>query len=147
MRPRSEMLLVLTQFMCVDNLNWEAMAAAMRTRSAQQMRAQWYSRQASAQRGAGPSQTEDGGAEAMTAIPSSPSLPGDSPWSHADDAVLVRALYDSGACEESEVEWDALVPNRSRAQCLKRWRMLVKTVWAFRDKGFAACVGELLRRS
>lgn len=137
------------QFLCIDNLNWEAMAAVMRTRSAQQMRTQWYSRLAADKPGPGgaapraSTATPEG--DAAAALKASPGPGGDGPWSRSDDAALVRALHATGASEESEVDWGSLLRSRSGPQCLRRWRMLVKSVWAHVDKGFSACVDELRR--
>lgn len=130
------------QFVCIDNLNWEAMASVMRTRSAQQMRLQWYSRQAAGKQTRSQAEARAGGTADGGASPA-PAIAASLDWTPDSDAALVQALYDTGACEESEVDWGTLVAGRSGGQCLRRWRMLLKTVWAHVDKGFAACVDEL----
>ena len=134
------------QFVCIDNLNWEAMASVMKTRSAQQMRSQWYARQAQAGKQTqrrGEAGAGGGGTPTGAASPASAAGAASVDWTPANDAALVQALYDTGASEESEVDWGSLVTGRSGGQCLRRWRMLLKTVWAHVDKGFAACVEEL----
>lgn len=108
--------------MTLDDIDWNYISAQVRTRSTVQCIDKWYNRLA-------------------------PTLESRGDWGKGDDKRLLKALYQSGATKEYEVEdWGALVPGRSQGQCKRRWKSMVKVVPGWRDAEMGRCVGYLAQK-
>jgi hypothetical protein len=108
--------------MTLDDIDWNYISAQVRTRSTVQCIDKWYNRLA-------------------------PTLQSRGDWGEGDDKRLLKALYQSGATKEYEVEdWGALVPGRSEGQCKRRWKSMVKVVPGWRDAEMGSCVGYLVQK-
>ena len=104
-----------------ENLDWAAMSLQMGTRSATQMSDRWYKILAPSMREAGE-------------------------WGRGEDRILLAALLEEGAAEETEVEWAGLVPGRAGRVCIKRWRLMTKRVPDALEEGFEGCLDYLVRQ-
>lgn len=108
--------------MTLDDIDWNYISSQVRTRSTVQCIDKWYNRLA-------------------------PTLKSRGEWGDGDDKRLLKALYQSGATKEYEVEdWGALVPGRSEGQCKRRWKLMVKAVPEWRGADLGRCVGYLVQK-
>ena len=57
-------------------------------------------------------------------------------WGSGDDRRMLKALLQSGAAREWEVDWGALVPQRSAQHAKRRWRLMLKCVPEHAEKDF-----------
>lgn len=69
-------------------------------------------------------------------------FPGD--WGAGDDRRMLKALFRSGAVNEWDVDWSALVPGRTSAVTKRRWRLMLKCVPDGADRDFADCIDYLV---
>jgi hypothetical protein len=57
-------------------------------------------------------------------------------WGSGDDRRMLKALLQSGAAAEWEVDWGGLVPQRSAQHARRRWRLMLKCVPEHAEKDF-----------
>ncbi|PSC75744.1 DNA-binding REB1 [Micractinium conductrix] len=103
----------------LDDIDWNVVSQAVGSRSNVQCLEKWYAQLA-------------------------PDMIDQGEWSGADDRRLLRALYQSGASQEYEVDWDNVVKGRSAQQTRRRWRLMAKTLKDHRDLEFDEQVSELV---
>lgn len=103
----------------LDDINWEAVVAHMKTRSRVQCISKWYLRH-------GPTMMDRGD------------------WEQGDDKKLLSALWSSGKEMEYDVAWDTLVPGRTANQCKRRWAIMKKRVKSNKDYEFGQLVRKLV---
>ena len=65
-------------------------------------------------------------------------------WGIGDDRRLLKALYREGHSREWQVDWGAVVPERTAVAAKRRWRLMLKSVPAYQEKEFAEVVEELV---
>lgn len=110
--------------MILDDINWEAVVAHVKTRSRIQCVTKWYLR-------LGPTMQDRG------------------EWDKPEDKVLLKALWAlrerQNSVMEHEVRWDTLVPGRSADQCKRRWTLMRKSVKHQKDYEFSDLIMELVR--
>ena len=73
-----------------------------------------------------------------------PSLLPTGDWGIGDDRRLLKALYREGHSREWQVDWGAMVPERTAVAAKRRWRLMLKSVPAYQEKEFADIVEELV---
>ncbi|KAK9840762.1 hypothetical protein WJX81_003109 [Elliptochloris bilobata] len=105
----------------LDDINWAAVSERLGTRSPLQCMGKWYSKL-------------------------SPSMVARGDWGSGDDRRLLRALLASGAAQEWQPDWGALVPTRTAAQARRRWRLMLKCVPEPAERGFRGALDFLMRR-
>ena len=66
-------------------------------------------------------------------------------WGSGDDRRLLRALLESGAKQEFQVDWADVVKGRSASICSRRWRLMVKQVPEYFESAFCDSVMYLTR--
>lgn len=103
----------------LDNINWEAVVAHMKTRSRVQCITKWYLRQ-------GPTMMDRGD------------------WGPGDDKKLLSALWKCGKEIDCDVPWDSLVSGRTASQCKRRWAIMKKRVKNSKDYEFGQLVQKLV---
>ena len=57
-------------------------------------------------------------------------------WGSGDDRRLLRALLNTGAAEDFQVDWGQLVATRTAQQARRRWRLMLKCVKDANDQEF-----------
>ena len=57
-------------------------------------------------------------------------------WGPGDDRRMLKALVQSGAAHEWEVDWGGLVPQRGAQHAKRRWRLMLKCVPEHTEKEF-----------
>lgn len=103
----------------LDDINWEAVVAHMKTRSRIQCIARWYLRQ-------GPTMMDRGD------------------WGGGEDKTLLSALWKCGKEMDCDVPWESLVSGRTASQCKRRWAIMKKRVKGSKDYEFGQLVRKLV---
>lgn len=67
-------------------------------------------------------------------------------WGIGDDRRLLKALFRSSCSTEWQVDWSAVVPQRTAVAAKRRWRLMLKSVPDAQEKEFPAIVDELVSR-
>ncbi|KAK9092809.1 hypothetical protein Syun_027720 [Stephania yunnanensis] len=57
-------------------------------------------------------------------------------WANEDDNLLVNALHTLDACCMEDVNWDALIPDRSGDCCRRRFKQMINDLGAYGFKSF-----------
>lgn len=57
-------------------------------------------------------------------------------WGRGEDKKLLKALEDSGAMFDFEVDWGSLVPGRGAAEARRRWTLMLKCVPKWQNMEF-----------
>ncbi|KAG0581011.1 hypothetical protein KC19_4G217400 [Ceratodon purpureus] len=96
-------LIVKTNRMIRDDINWEFIAEQMGGRGRLDCLCQWYRKMASPMVTTGE-------------------------WSNGDDQRLLERLMEEFPLSEELVEWDSLLDNRSGEVCKKRWEQMQRTL-------------------
>ncbi|KAK9817342.1 hypothetical protein WJX74_005162 [Apatococcus lobatus] len=104
----------------VDDIDWSIISDRMGTRSNNQCMEKWYTQ--------------------LT-----PGMVSRGEWGSGDDRRLIRALLESGAKQEFQVDWGNLVKGRSASTCRRRWRLMVKQVPEYFESAFHDSVMYLTR--
>jgi len=108
--------------MLLDDINWEAVVAHVKTRSRVQCIAKWYLRL-------------------------SPSMIDRGEWGVGDDRRMLRSLWSlEGRRMEHEIPWNSLVKNRTADQCKRRWKLMKKNVPKAKDLEFHTVLEHLVKR-
>eukprot|EP00890_Picochlorum_soloecismus_P002664 jgi/Picsp_1/3399/NSC_06237-R1_protein len=120
--PADEKADIPDRRMLLDDINWEAVVAHVKTRSRVQCIAKWYLRL-------------------------SPSMIDRGEWGVGDDRRMLRSLWSLGGHPmEHEVPWDGLVKNRTADQCKRRWKLMKKNVPKAKDLDFHGVLEHLVKR-
>ncbi|KAK9106534.1 hypothetical protein Syun_022545 [Stephania yunnanensis] len=104
-----------------DNISWEAISRKMGTRTGMQCCLKWYGQLES-------------------------SLVKEGLWATEDDYLLVNALLTLDACCVEDVNWDALIPDRSGDCCRRRFKQMINHLGAYGFKSFQEQVEVLSNR-
>ncbi|BDA51084.1 probable cyclin-D-binding Myb-like transcription factor 1 at C-terminar half [Coccomyxa sp. Obi] len=103
----------------LDDLPWDAISRRHGSRDQDQCRRKWFQQL-------------------------SPSMVDRGDWGAGDDRRMLKALFRSGAANEWEVDWNALVPGRHAGLTKRRWRLMLKCVPDGADRDFADCIDFLV---
>ncbi|KAK9085454.1 hypothetical protein Sjap_025865 [Stephania japonica] len=104
-----------------DNISWEAISRKMGTRTGMQCCLKWYGQLES-------------------------SLVKEGQWANGDDYLLVNALLTLDACCVEDVNWDALIPDRSGDCCRRRFKQMINHLGSYGVKSFQEQVEVLSNR-
>jgi len=123
-RKRDDRVILPDRRVILDDINWQAVVAHVRTRSRIQCITKWYLR-------LGPTMIERG------------------EWAKGDDKKLLKALWNSVGMEgnvlEHEISWDSLVEGRTADQAKRRWQQMRKNVQNNKDYEFHDLVRTLAK--
>lgn len=121
-RQRDDNVILPDRRVILDDINWQAVVAYVRTRSRIQCVTKWYLR-------LGPTMIERG------------------EWAKGDDKKLLQALWNRVGLEgnvlEHEINWHALVEGRTADQAKRRWQQMRKNVQNNKDYEFHDLVRTL----
>lgn len=117
-------IIVPNRRMILDDINWEAVVAHVKTRSRIQCVTKWYLRL-------------------------SPTMQDRGEWDRPDDKILLKSLWNEREKRtdvmEHQIQWDTLVPGRSADQCKRRWALMRKAVKGQKDFEFSALILQLVK--
>lgn len=65
-------------------------------------------------------------------------------WGIGDDRRLLKALFRGGFSTEWQVDWGALVPQRTAVAARRRWRLMLKSVPDHLEKSLCDIIDELV---
>lgn len=120
--PANEKADIPDRRILLDDINWEAVVAHVKTRSRVQCIAKWYLRL-------------------------SPSMIDRGEWGVGDDRRMLRSLWSlKRKLMEHEVPWDNLVKDRTAEQCKRRWKLMKKNVPKAKDLEFHSVLEHLVKR-
>eukprot|EP00884_Botryococcus_braunii_P003467 jgi/Botrbrau1/13120/Bobra.0187s0077.1 len=95
----------------LDGIDWEFVADVMETRNEVQCRKKWY-------------------------LQLSESMVERGLWGRGDDRRMLKALYESNALYDFEVDWANLVPGRGEMETRRRWTLMLKCVPKWQNMEF-----------
>lgn len=117
-------VIVPNRRMILDDINWEAVVAHVKTRSRIQCVTKWYLRL-------------------------SPTMQDRGEWDKPDDKILLKSLWNEREKRmdvmEHQIQWDTLVPGRSADQCKRRWALMRKAIKGQKNFEFSDLILELVR--
>ena len=117
-------IIVPNRRMILDDINWEAVVAHVKTRSRIQCVTKWYLRL-------------------------SPTMQERGEWGKSDDKILLQSLWKEREKRidvmEHQIQWDTLVPERSADQCKRRWALMRKAIKNQKDYEFSELIQELVK--